>query len=120
MPIIKSAKKRMKQNKVRQARNYIVRSKLRTHFKKALTLIKNKDAKAAEAVKDAYSIIDTASKKGIIHGNNADRKKSRLARELNAMGGGEKKAAEEKGTAKKATAKKTVAKKTEEKKEDKE
>lgn len=91
MPIIKSAKKRMRQNVVRRKRNYIMRSKLSTHFKKALKLIKEKKAEEAKkAVTMAYSIIDTACKKKIIHKNNAARKKSRIARELNALTGPKK------------------------------
>jgi len=86
MPIIKSVKKRMKQNAVRKERRYPLRSKLKTVFKNVLTLIK--DGKAEEATKmmpHAFSVIDMACKKNIIHKNNAARKKSRLARELNVL-----------------------------------
>lgn len=74
----------MKQNVKRRARNFPVRSELKTIFKKVLVLIK--DGKADEAQKlmpTAYSIIDVACKKQILHPNNAARKKSRLARALN-------------------------------------
>lgn len=110
MPVIKSAKKRLRQNVKRRARNFPVRSELKTMFKKGLSLIK--DGKADEAVKvmpKIYSIIDMACKKKILHPNNAARKKSRLARELNALQTkGGKTAAPEK-TKKPAKAKKTEA-----------
>lgn len=83
MPVIKSAKKRMKQSAVRQARNKSTKSMLKTYVKKVLVLVK--EGKKDEIVKilpKAYSVIDTAAKKNIIHSKNADRKKSRLARAL--------------------------------------
>jgi small subunit ribosomal protein S20 len=86
MPIIKSAKKRMRQNVKRKARNFPVRSELKTLVKKQLKFIS--DGKVEEAVKlmpAVYSIIDKACKKKIIHPNNAARKKSRLATALNGM-----------------------------------
>ncbi len=78
----------MRQAIKRKARNYPVRSELKTMVKKGLTLIK--DGKKEEAVKlmpIVYSIIDTACKKNLIHPNNAARKKSRLARALNVLQG---------------------------------
>ncbi len=110
MPIIKSAKKRMRQNAVRRARNFTMRSKLRTHIKKALLLIKEgKEKEATAAVSVAYSMIDTACKKNILHKNTADRRKSTLARALNNIGEASKKAEKKK----KAPAKKVEAKKEE-------
>ncbi|MFH1534037.1 MAG: 30S ribosomal protein S20 [Nitrospirota bacterium] len=88
MPIIKSAKKRMKQNVKQRARNFPVRSELKTLFKKVLVLIKDGKAEEAQKLMPAvYSIIDMACKKQILHPNNAARKKSRLARALNELGG---------------------------------
>lgn len=78
----------MKQNIKRRARNFPVRSELKTLFKKVLDLIK--DGKADEAQKlmpKVYSIIDMACKKQILHPNNAARKKSRIARALNELSG---------------------------------
>ncbi|MBI4231711.1 30S ribosomal protein S20 [Candidatus Peregrinibacteria bacterium] len=93
MPIIKSAKKQMRQSRVRRAQNFTVRSELKTLIKKELGHIK--DGNLEEAVKflpKVYSVIDMACKKKIIHSSNADRKKSRLARLLNELqqGGGQK------------------------------
>lgn len=113
MPVIKSAKKQMRQNAKRRARNFPVRSELKTVVKNQLKRIK--DGKLDEAVKFmamAYSVIDTAVKKNIIHRNNAARKKSLLARGLNdlAAKGGSKPAETEKKATKKAPAKKAEAK----------
>ena len=88
MPVIKSAKKQMRQSLKKKARNYPVRSELKTMVKKGLTLIKDgKKDEAAKFLSVVYSIIDTACKKNIIHPNNAARKKSRLARALNVLQG---------------------------------
>ncbi|MBT3865379.1 30S ribosomal protein S20 [Candidatus Peregrinibacteria bacterium] len=86
MPIIKSAKKQLKQNKRNRARNFPVRAELKTTVKKALTLVK--EGKLAEAQKFlpfAYKIIDMAAKKNIIHPKNAAHKKSRIAQALNEL-----------------------------------
>lgn len=83
MPIIKSAKKRMKQAEVRRQRNYPVRSAMKTHVKKVLLLTKEgKKDEAEKMLPETYKIIDTAAKKNIIHKNNAARKKSLLARSI--------------------------------------
>lgn len=89
MPIIKSAKKRMRQNIKRRARNFPIRSELKTTYKKALELIN--DGKIEEAQKFmsfAYSIIDTAVKKKVLHKNTAARRKSNIAKALNDAQGG--------------------------------
>ncbi len=84
MPIIKSAKKRMRQNLKRRARNFPLRSEMKTYFKKVLKMVKDGNVEDAQkTLQKAYSVIDTACKKNIIHPNNASRKKSRLARALN-------------------------------------
>jgi len=86
MPLIKSAKKQMRQNVKRKARNVPVRSKLKTLVKNMKVMIK--DGKLEEAVKSlpaVFSTIDTACKKNLIHKNNASRKKSGLAKALNEL-----------------------------------
>ena len=77
MANIKSAVKRVKQTIRRQARNRAVRSELRTAVKGYREL---EDTKKSEKVSQAYSDIDKAKKKGVIHKNAAARYKSRLAR----------------------------------------
>ncbi len=82
MPNIKSAKKRVKVSEVRAERNKACRSELKTVIKKAQVAIDAKDANAAETVKVAVSKIDQAAGKGLIHKNNAARKKSALEKKL--------------------------------------
>jgi len=97
MPILKSAKKRMRQNIKRRARNFPVRSELKTLFKKVLEYIKNGKLEESKKLMPAvYSIIDVAVKKQIMHKNTADRKKSRIAKALNELEGKGAKAPAEK------------------------
>lgn len=105
MPIIKSAKKRMRQNLKRRAINYPVRSEMKTVIKKLFLLVKDGNIEEAKKfIGYAYSIIDKACKKNIIHPNNAARKKSQLAKALNELeaGGGKKVEEVKKGSKKKA------------------
>ncbi|MCB0081504.1 MAG: 30S ribosomal protein S20, partial [Caldilineaceae bacterium] len=83
MANIKSAEKRIKQSLKRRDRNRVVRGGTRTAVKKARTLIDAGDAAAAEAVQSAIVALDRSVSKGIIHKNNAARRKSRLVRALN-------------------------------------
>ena len=84
----------MKQNRVRRARNFPVRSEMKTMLKKGLTLIKEGNLEEAKKLMPkVYSVIDTACKKNILHPNNAARKKSRLAKALNEAQNGDEKAA---------------------------
>lgn len=83
MPNIKSAKKRVIVNENKAMRNKSTRSELRTSIKKADAAIANNAADKAEAVKVAVAKIDAAATKGILHKNNAARKKSALVKRLN-------------------------------------
>lgn len=85
MPIIKSAKKKARQALTHYDRNQATRTKVKTYMKKVLTLSKAKPEDAQKLLSEAFSVIDTASKKHILHPNNAARKKSRLARAVAAM-----------------------------------
>lgn len=76
MANIKSAKKRVRQNVGRQARNKSVRSRLRTAVKKQ----RAEGTSKPENLSATYSEIDRARKKGVIHKNAAARYKSRLAK----------------------------------------
>lgn len=82
----KSAIKRARQNLERRARNRQVLSRSRTAVRRADRLIAEGDAEqAAEAVRVAISMIDRAAQKGVIHANQAARRKSRLMARYNAM-----------------------------------
>ncbi len=85
MPIIKSAKKKARQALRHYDRNQATRSKVKTYMKKVLTLSKTKPEDAKKLLDEAYSVIDTACKKNILHRNNAARKKSLLARSVASM-----------------------------------
>ena len=83
MPNIKSAKKRVKVIAVKTARNKANRSALKTEIKKANAAIASGE-NAAEAVRLATKKIDQAVAKGLLHQNTAARKKSALAKKVNA------------------------------------
>ncbi|MEX0639141.1 MAG: 30S ribosomal protein S20 [Balneolaceae bacterium] len=83
MPQHKSAIKRVRQNEKRRARNRIQRSKMRTLTRKALDA--SEKSEAEKALKDAVSFLDKMAAKGIVHPNNAARKKARLTRHFNSL-----------------------------------
>jgi small subunit ribosomal protein S20 len=86
MPNIKSAIKRVKTSDKRRALNASQKSALRTAVKAADTaLVGNEAETAAAAFKVASQKLDKAVTKGLIHKNAAARKKSRLAKKLNAL-----------------------------------
>lgn len=79
----KSALKRIRISEKRRQRNRIVRGSTRTAIKKAKTILASKDTSGAEsAIQDAISALDRAAAKGVIHKNNAARRKSRLMRQF--------------------------------------
>ena len=83
MANIKSAKKRVKVIATKTAQNKTIRSELRTIIKKAELAIVNSADNKDEAVKLAVKKVDQACAKGIMHKNNASRKKSALTKRLN-------------------------------------
>ena len=88
MPNTKSAAKQMRVQERRRLRNRSVRSATRTFVRKAQEQIADGETNpTAEAVRTALSALDRAAKKGVIHPNNAARRKSRLMKKLNALQG---------------------------------
>lgn len=86
MPNIQSAKKRLRSSERRRLRNKVHRGKARTAIKKARHLIEEGHLEEArQAVHAAVKTLDKAAQKGIIHENNAARRKSRLMRQLNKL-----------------------------------
>ena len=79
-----SAKKRIRQNEKRRLRNRAVRSAVRGSVKSAREALAGKAADSATVVREAIRTIDRAVTKGIMHRNTAARRKSALARKLNA------------------------------------
>lgn len=80
----KSAIKRQRQSEKRRMRNRTVRSTARTMIAKARTAIEQHDPTSAEQVRLAVRTLDVSARKGVIHRNNAARRKSRLMKRLNA------------------------------------
>jgi len=82
----KSAKKRIRQNLKLRTRNRALRSTLRTALKKYRSLLHAKQVdEAQEQLPTIHKTIDKMVTKGVIHKNNANRKKSRLTRQLNRL-----------------------------------
>lgn len=106
MPIIKSAKKRVRVSAKAAARNAKTKRTMRETTKAFNTsLSTGKAAKIAEAQSKAISAIDVAAKKNIIHKNKAARKKRQLSEAV-------KKIVTSSKVVKKSEAKKTTSKPT--------
>lgn len=86
MPNIKSAKKRVKVIATKTLRNKSLNSNLKTTIKKAEAALADSSADKTAAVTLAIKKIDQAAAKGLLHKNTAARRKSRLAKKLNAAG----------------------------------
>lgn len=118
MPIIKSAKKRVRQTAEATKRNTVTKRRLRDALKSFQAAIKGgKSAEISKAKSQADSALDTAAKKNIMHKNKAARKKAQIAKAAKAAGAKPvaqtkaKPAAAKKPATKKAPAKKPAAKK---------
>ncbi|HKD77429.1 MAG TPA: 30S ribosomal protein S20 [Ktedonobacterales bacterium] len=87
MPNTKSAMKRMRVEKQRRERNHSIKTRVRTFVTKARKAIDAAPAEetTVEALREAISQLDRAVTKGVLHRNNASRRKSRLAQRLNKM-----------------------------------
>ena len=110
MPIIKSAKKRVKVNNKAAVRNSKTKRSLKSavkNFGKALTATDKK--KALKALDKVQSELDKAGKKGVMHKNKVARKKSQAARAAKAAAGVTK-ASPAKSATPKAPKAKTAAK----------
>ena len=79
MPIIKSAKKKLKQDKKREIQN----KKYLVNYKKAVKNLSKKTKNKKDALKSVYSLIDKAAKKKLIKKQKAARLKSRAAKLVN-------------------------------------
>lgn len=77
----KSAEKRIRANERRRIRNQMYRSRVKTTVKKAEQAI-FAGQPSEEELRTAISTLDKAASKGIIHKNNAARRKSRLVKKL--------------------------------------
>jgi len=76
--------KRIRSSERKRVRNRITRGRARTYVKNARRAIEAKALnEAPQAVRQAISALDKAAEKGVIHRNNAARRKARLMRALN-------------------------------------
>lgn len=83
----KSAEKRHRQSKIRNARNTHIRSTMRTYVKKVRMAVAEGDTDTAKSMLDkVIPYIDKAATKGVIHKATASRKISRLSKLVNTMG----------------------------------
>jgi small subunit ribosomal protein S20 len=83
---IKSQIKRNRQNEKRRVHNRFYAGGARTYVRKARTAIGEGGAEEARvAVMQAISALDKAAQKGVIHKNNAARRKSRLMKQLSKL-----------------------------------
>lgn len=80
----KSSKKDLRRSAKRRTSNIAVKSALKTYVKKTRTAIAGNDVTTAgpEALRLAIKALDKASQNGVIHKNQAARRKSRLAKQL--------------------------------------
>lgn len=79
MPVTSSAIKKAKQDKKARERNRLIRDDYKKASKEFRKLVKAGDLKkASAALVTAYSKLDKAAKKNILHPNNASRRKARL------------------------------------------
>lgn len=81
MPIIKSAKKKMKQDKIKTVRNKLHIKQYKKIMKQAIKNKNKQDLK--KKISLVYSEIDKTAKRGSIHKNKAARLKSKIAKLLN-------------------------------------
>lgn len=83
MANIQSAIKRIRSSKRKQNRNQVARTRARGAVRHARTAIESGTAEEqAQALQAAYSALDKAAAKGVIHKRNAARRKSRLMKQL--------------------------------------
>ncbi|MDR1952607.1 MAG: 30S ribosomal protein S20 [Elusimicrobiota bacterium] len=78
-----SALKEVRKTKKRTARNTSIKSEVKTAIKKVKDLVKKKDAKGAgEELKSAFSKLDKAAKRNVIHYKNAANHKAKLSKKV--------------------------------------
>ena len=86
MPNIKSSIRSVKSDAERRAANGPVKATLRTASRKVLAVAAEGNKEEAQAsLVSASGLLDKAARKGIVHKNAAARKKSRLAKKVNAL-----------------------------------
>jgi small subunit ribosomal protein S20 len=105
-----SARKQMRASVARTERNKSARSAIKTRVVRVRRAVAEHAENAAELGLTAIASLDRAANKGILHANNAARRKSRLMKALNTAKAGPAEGAATAKPAAKAAAAKTVAK----------
>ena len=86
MPHTESAKKRLRQSKVKTLKNKGLRTTFRGYEKRLLALVESGDKKGAEALlPEVYQSLDKAGRHRVIHPNTAANHKAKLARRVSRM-----------------------------------
>ena len=85
MPNIKSSKKDVLSSKIAYEKNKANKSALKTSLKFDAALVSGDKAVAETAYKAAVKAVDQAAQKGLLHKNNAARKKSSMTLKLNKL-----------------------------------
>ena len=85
MPNIKSSIRSVKTDAERRAKNAPIKAAIRNAARKVVAVTETGSPEEEATFATATGLIDKASRKGIIHKNAANRKKSRLAKKVNAM-----------------------------------
>ncbi|HBA55096.1 MAG TPA: 30S ribosomal protein S20 [Syntrophorhabdus aromaticivorans] len=81
-----SAIKRARQAGERRLRNSHVKSTMKTHIKKVMVALENKDKESLdELFRKTVSSINRAGSKGVIHKNTASRRVSRLSKKVRSI-----------------------------------
>lgn len=106
MPVIKSAIKKLRQDRKREKKNDALRASLKSAISQA------KKTKSGKSVAQAVAVVDKASKNKIIHSNKAARLKSNLTKLAKPTAAKTQKKTAEKTTTKKTASSKASSKKT--------
>ena len=85
MANIKSQIKRNRTNEGRRLRNKAIKAELKTRIKSAVRVAEAHDESALDAIQIAQKKLDKAAERGVIHPNQAARRKSRLMKRVNAI-----------------------------------
>ncbi len=84
VPITKSAKKALRQNKRRRTKNLVYKTKIKNLIKKVRGLISEKKIEEAKKLlPQLYKILDKSAKVGVIKKNTASRRKARITKAIN-------------------------------------
>jgi small subunit ribosomal protein S20 len=82
----KSAIKRNRQNHKRNVRNTSFRTQVKSHTKKVLSAVEEKNVEAAQqSLREAETVIAKVASKGVLHSRAASRKISGLAKKVHQL-----------------------------------